>query len=112
MEVAGYTALSRQQSLLIEMDLIANNIANANTTGFRQQGLIFSEFIRMADGDESVAMSAARVRKTSFAAGSIEPTGGTYDLAIHGPGFFLVQTPNGERLTRAGCSCPMAPARW
>ena len=64
METAGYVALSRQGSLLREMRVIANNIANANTTGFRQEGMIFSEYVRRADGDTPVAMSTGRVRNT------------------------------------------------
>jgi flagellar basal-body rod protein FlgF len=108
METAGYTALSRQASLLREMQVIANNIANANTTGFRQEGVIFSEYVTEGDGMPAVAMAAGRVRNTSFAQGELERTGGTYDLAIEGDGFFLVATPQGERLTRAGAFSPSA----
>lgn len=106
MESAGYAALSRLSGLKREMQVIANNIANANTTGFRQQGIIFSEYIREADAGASVAMSAARVRNTSFAQGTLEQTNGTFDMAIEGDGFFLIATPNGQRLTRAGSFTP------
>ena len=102
METAGYAALARQTGLMREMRIIANNIANANTTGFRQEGMLFSEFIREADGGVGVAMAAGRVRNTSFLQGTLEQTGGRLDLAIEGDGFFLVGTPGGERLTRAG----------
>ena len=106
MEIAGYTTLARQAGLMREMQLIANNIANVNTTGFRQQGLIFSEYIeRSADGD-GVAMAAGRVKNTSFLPGTMSRTGGQFDFAIEGGGFFLVQTPDGERLTRAGAFSP------
>lgn len=108
METAGYAALSRQLGLMREMQIVANNIANANTTGFRQQGVIFSEYIERADGDVSVAMSTARARKTSFEQGTLEMTGGTFDVAIEGDGFFLVQAPGGPRLTRAGAFTPSA----
>ena len=102
MESAGYTALARQTGLMREMRVIANNIANANTTGFRQEGVLFSEFVRRADGGASVAMAAARVRNTSFEQGTLEQTGGSLDFAIEGDGFFMVETPQGQRLTRAG----------
>lgn len=108
METAGYTALSRQTGLMREMRVIANNIANANTTGFRQQGMIFSEYVRRADGDIAVAMSSAQVRQTSFDQGVLEQTGSAFDLAIEGEGFFMVQSPQGERLTRAGAFVPSA----
>lgn len=102
METAGYTTLSRQTGLLREMRIIANNIANANTTGFRQEGMMFSEYVREADGGASVAMSAARVPLTAQTQGTLEQTGGIYDFAIEGDGFFLIGAPEGERLTRAG----------
>lgn len=108
METAGYTALSRQSGLMREMQVIANNIANANTTGYRQQGVIFSEYITEGDGMPAIAMSDARVRNTSFMQGTLEQTGGAFDMAIEGEGFFLVQAPEGPRLTRAGAFSPSA----
>jgi flagellar basal-body rod protein FlgF len=108
MDSAGYTTLTRQSGLMREMQIIANNIANANTTGFRQQGLIFSEYIQRAGGDASVSMAAARVRNTSFMPGTLQSTGSQFDFAIEGEGFFLVETPEGERLTRAGAFTPSA----
>ena len=101
METTGYTTLSRQQGLLREMQMIANNVANAATTGYRQQGIIFSEYVRDTR-EGSVSMSAAHVHNTSFAQGTLTRTGGQLDLALEGDGFFMVQTPQGERLTRAG----------
>lgn len=108
METAGYTALSRQSSLMREMQVIANNIANANTTGFRQEGVIFSEYVTEGDGKTGVAMAAGRVGTTSMAQGNLEMTGGMYDLAIEGDGFFLIEAPGGQRLTRAGAFSPSA----
>jgi len=102
MGLTDYTTLSRQQGLMREMRMIANNIANQATTGYRQQGVIFSEYVRRTDEAGSVSMSAAQVRDSSFAQGGLTRTGGQLDLAIEGDGFFLVQTPQGERLTRNG----------
>jgi flagellar basal-body rod protein FlgF len=106
METAGYTALSRQSGLMREMRVIANNIANANTTGFRQQGVIFAEYLQEGDGLRAISMADARVRNTSWAQGTLEQTGSAYDAAIEGEGFFLVETPGGPRLTRAGAFSP------
>lgn len=108
METAGYTALSRQTSLMREMQVIANNIANANTTGYRQEGVIFSEFVAEGDGMAAVSMGAGRIGSTSFRQGTLEQTGGLYDLAIEGDGFFLVEAGDGQRLTRAGAFSPSA----
>lgn len=103
MDNAGYTALTRQNGLLRELHLLANNIANASTTGFRREGLLFSEFVRRLDGVEApLSMAAANARQTYLTQGALTQTGGTLDLAIEGDGFFLVETPQGERLTRAG----------
>lgn len=102
MENAGYTTLTRQSGLIREMQVVANNIANAATTGFRQEGLVFSEHVTAIDGAPSLSMAGATVRNTSMLQGALTQTGGQLDFAIEGDGFFLIETPNGERLTRAG----------
>jgi flagellar basal-body rod protein FlgF len=102
MESAGYTTLTRQSGLLRELQVVANNIANAATTGYRQEGLIFSEFVKRTEGGPSLSMARGNVRMTSMLQGPLTPTGGMLDLAIEGDGFFLIETPAGERLTRAG----------
>lgn len=102
MENAGYTTLTRQSGLLREMQVVANNIANAATTGYRQEGLIFSEYVQRVEGGESLSMAHGNVRNTSMLQGTLTQTGGTLDMAIEGDGYFLIETPSGERLTRAG----------
>lgn len=104
----AYVTLSRQSGLLNEMRLVANNIANANTTGYRQQGLVFSEFVRDLPGGPSLSLSRAQVRSTSLQQGVLTETGGTFDFAIEGDGFFMIETPAGNRLTRAGSFSPSA----
>ena len=107
MENATYAALTRQTGLMAEMRAVATNIANANTTGYRAEGVIYSEFIAALGYDSpSLSMAAARVRDTSYAQGGLEHTGSPFDLAIQGDGFFMVQTPQGQRLTRAGAFTP------
>lgn len=97
-----YTTLTRQTGLLAEMQVIANNIANATTTGYRQEGVIFAEYVRRGGGGPSLSMARATAHATSLQQGALSETGGRFDLAIEGQGFFLVETPAGERLTRAG----------
>ncbi|TNJ42270.1 flagellar hook-basal body complex protein [Phaeobacter sp. B1627] len=104
----GYTTLSRQSGLLNEMRVVANNIANSATSGFRSEGLIFSEYVQSAPGQESLSMGRANIRNTSLEQGTLSQTNGTYDLAIEGDGFFMVETPVGNRLTRAGNFTPNA----
>jgi flagellar basal-body rod protein FlgF len=103
MDNAAYTLLTRQSGLLSELRAVANNVANANTGGFRAEGVIFSEHVAALGRDApSLSMAAARVRETSMTPGGHAETGGPLDLAIAGDGFFLVATPDGDRLTRAG----------
>ncbi len=90
------------------MQIVANNIANVATTGFRQEGLVFSEYVQALRGDTSLSMASAQVRNTSTMQGALTQTAGTFDLAIEGDGYFLVETPRGERLTRAGNFSPDA----
>jgi flagellar basal-body rod protein FlgF len=91
-----------------ELQMIANNIANAATTGYRQEGLLFSEFVQVGEAGASISMAHAGVRNTSMEQGTLTQTNGTFDLAIEGDGFFLLQTPDGDRLTRAGSFSPNA----
>lgn len=102
MDLAGYTTLTRQSGLLREMQVVANNIANSATTGFRQEGLIFGEYIQRTDGGASVSMATANIGQTLQVQGAPASTGNELDFAIEGDGFFLIETPMGERLTRAG----------
>ncbi|AVO38547.1 flagellar hook-basal body complex protein [Pukyongiella litopenaei] len=108
MENAGYVVLSRQSGLIDEMRVVANNIANAATTGYRQEGLVFSEYVDAGEGRSSLSMAEANIRNTSRAQGALTETGGAFDLAIEGDGYFLIETPGGERLTRAGSFAPNA----
>ena len=107
MDTAGYTAITRLSGLKNEMQAIANNIANVSTTGFRKEGLIFSEFISdLGTQEDSLSMAYANVRHTNEAQGPLTQTGGSLDFAIEGNGFFLIETPEGDMLTRNGAFTP------
>ncbi len=109
MDTTSYVAITRQSGLLNEMQTIANNIANAATTGYRSEGLVFSEYVQQGgEGSSSVSMATARAHITSDVQGGLSKTGGDFDLAIEGDGFFMVETLNGPRLTRAGGFAPDA----
>ncbi|MGR3631667.1 MAG: flagellar hook-basal body complex protein [Limimaricola soesokkakensis] len=107
MENAGYATLTRQSGLMAQMRMVANNVANAATTGYRAEGMIFAEHVAATgDGQPSLSMASASVRMTDATQGTLSRTGGAFDLAIEGPGFFLVGTPAGDRLSRAGAFTP------
>lgn len=108
MSNSTYTTITRQSGLMREMRLIANNIANSATSGFRQEGIVFSEYVKSLDGAPSLSMGQGNARHTSLEQGGLTQTGGQFDWAIEGEGFFLVETPAGDRLTRAGTFSPNA----
>ncbi len=103
METAGYVTLSRQTGLWKEMQVVANNVANISTTGFRREGVVFTEMVQALPNEGGgVAMAAARARFSDPTQGNVSQTGNPMDLAIQGRGYFMVETPEGNRLTRAG----------
>ncbi len=103
MDNAGYAALSRQSGLMREMQVVANNMANMASTGYRREGVVFAEVVQALDnGRPSLSMGAARASFASEMQGALTRTGRPLDLAIEGEGYFLVGTPDGQMLTRAG----------
>lgn len=107
MDNAGYTTLTRQAGLLREMQTVANNLANISTTGFRKEGIIFAEHVKALDGEQSsLSMATGNVRLTMQQQGTLTQTNGSFDFAIEGEGFFMIETPDGEKLTRAGSFTP------
>ncbi|WP_343080505.1 flagellar hook-basal body complex protein [Ostreiculturibacter nitratireducens] len=107
MDNAFYTTLNRQSGLMYEMRAVANNIANLSTTGFRKEGVIFAEHVaEMEDAEPSLSMAAASGRVINLQQGPLTETNGAFDFAIEGEGFFLVDTPEGHQLTRAGAFTP------
>lgn len=109
MDNAAYTTLSRQTGLKRSLQAVAHNIANISTTGYRREDVIFAEHVRaLGRSGDALALTHATVRHASQAQGPLEQTGGSFDFAIDGEGFFTVETPQGLRLTRAGSFMPDA----
>lgn len=109
MDNAIYASLSRQSGLMAEMRVVANNIANANTTGYRREGVIFAEHLAALDRQgDTLSMAHARGRLLDLRQGGLTQTNNSMDLAIEGEGFFLLEAPEGLRLTRAGAFTPSA----
>ncbi len=103
MENSLYVGLSAQVALEERMALIANNVANINTPGYRGQNAVFKEFIsdqpRMKE-DVSLVYDIGQYQVTS--PGPIKQTGAPLDVALVGPGYFGVGTNDGVQFTRAG----------
>ena len=109
MENTLLIGLSRQVTLERQMDVVANNIANVNTTGFKADRSVFEEYLMpVAHEDNFVGrdrrLSYVQDRATfhDFSSGPSEQTKNPLDVAIDGGGFLVVQTPAGERYTRDG----------
>lgn len=105
------------------VETIANNVANANTAGFKRDQMVFKEYLTALDKGHydidlpnrefaprdfyhSYGAESAKVKVdgtyTDFSQGQLTPTSNQFDFALHGPGFFEVLGPNGVRYTRQG----------
>lgn len=107
METSILVALSRQDTLARQLDIVANNLANMNTTGFKAESVMFTEYLMHAGlgaagtGDAIAFVHDIGTLRDS-ADGKLEQTGGDLDVAIEGDGHLVVATPEGERYTRNG----------
>lgn len=103
MENGIYIALSRQAAVQREMDVIANNVANANTDGYKREQVMFREYIEKPKFRETYSFVDDVGTARDMTPGDIKVTNRLFDLNIgQANGFFAVQTPMGERYTRHG----------
>ena len=102
MENTNYVALSHQMALQRQMDIIAHNIANVNTSAFKSDAPLFEAFVIAAGPNSKISFVRDFGTLTDFATGPIEHTGNTFDVALQGPGFFVIDTPQGRKYTRDG----------
>src|SRR3984893_17887467 len=109
MENTLLVGLSRQMVLERQMDVVANNVANVNTNGFKADNSLFEEYLNSGAHEDNFI---GRDRRVSYvqdrgtfkdlSQGPTEQTKNPLDVAIDGGGFLAVQTPAGERYTRDG----------
>jgi flagellar basal-body rod protein FlgF len=106
MDNAMYIGLSKQILLQRELDIVANNLANVDTTGFKVEDMVVatdSATPAMSVGvTQPVKLAIDNGVARDFTQGSMTQTGAPLDLAINGTGFFQVQTAAGVRFTRDG----------
>ena len=110
MENALLVGLSRQMALTHELDVIANNIANIDTTGFKSDNAMFEQYIMPRASDQSFGGPDRRISYVEdrrswidMSQGPIQHTGNPLDVAIDGAGYLVVQSANGQqRYTRNG----------
>lgn len=114
-----YIAASAGIKQARKMEMIAQNLANVNNTGYKKDALVFKEMMPPfppdsgLDAGKNILLSPDKSNKnvsyvgitdqyTDFSTGGIKKTGGVLDIALDGEGFFKVQTPDGPRYTRNG----------
>ncbi len=109
MQNALLIGLSRQALLERQLDVVANNIANVNTNGFKADQSLFEEYLisgahedNFVGRDRRVSYVQDRGTYRDMSQGPVEQTKNPLDVAINGNGYLVVQTPAGERYTRDG----------
>ncbi len=107
MQNTMYIALSRQAALQRQLDVVANNMANTNTMGFKGEQMLFREFLvptrsseRAMGGKLSFVQDVGVLRDTRE--GPLTKTDNPLDFAIHGDGYFQIETEAGMRYSRNG----------
>ena len=101
-------ALSRLSAQQRAMDVVAGNLANASTPGYRAERTVFADWLLREPaaaepaGGRTIAFTQTRATYRDRTGGTLTQTGNPLDLALSGDGWFTVQTANGVRLTRAG----------
>lgn len=103
MENSIFVGLSRQVALQAQMATVSNNIANMSTPGYRTHNLVFTEYVEKMKGNpDPLSMVLDYGQYQDQAPGPLKQTGNNLDVAIHGKGWFGIQTADGVQYTRAG----------
>jgi flagellar basal-body rod protein FlgF len=107
MENATLIALSAQNGLRRRLEVVANNVANVNTVGFKRERLMMTPFVPPMGSDGAVRGGRpVFVRDLATiadqAAGHLQATGNLLDLGLRGDGYFVVDAPGGNRYSRDG----------
>lgn len=102
MENSLLIALSRQTVMQRHMETIANNIANASTSGFKGEQLMFVEFLAENTEGQTVSYVQDIALVRDFSEGEFVSTGNPLNMAIEGKGWFVIDTPDRRAYTRSG----------
>ena len=107
MDNTSYVALSRQTALWKQMEVVANNMANLNTAGFKAEEVMVAEKdVKTKSDTTPFGRQIAYVHDLGTVRdpkeGPLSKTGAPLDVAIHGSGYFTLDSPSGARYSRAG----------
>ena len=102
MQNSEYISLSLQTALRVQMDVVANNLANMNTTAYKAEHTLFKEYMVKTDDGEDVSFVQDWGLSRDTTAGKLDTTGNPLDIAINGDGYFVIESPDGNEYTRNG----------
>ncbi len=102
MENTVFVSLSHQMALKRQMEIIANNIANQSTNSFKSEKALFEEYLLPTSGGKEVSYVQDYGTLRNTEEGTFQTTNNSFDMAIHGRGYFVLETPFGNRFTRNG----------
>jgi len=106
MDQISALAASGMRARMQSLDMLANNIANASSSGYKGDHEFYSLFTSEAASDDSLEPATTQPlidrQWTDFSQGLLEPTGNPLDFGLSGKGFFTVQGPSGPLYTRNG----------
>jgi flagellar basal-body rod protein FlgF len=103
-----YGAISGSSAMMKQLDVLSNNLANVNTPGFKKDTISFRAIMASTlpqgaeDTGEEIPSLTTETYSIDFSAGPVKVTDNTFDLALNGDGFFVVNTPQGKAYTRQG----------
>lgn len=100
----AYVALTGMRARIDQLDRVAADLANVNTAGYKSERVttLAAERPDFGNALQTAVDVVAAQGRLDMRSGALSPTGRDLDLALEGRGFFVVQTPAGERLTRNG----------
>lgn len=102
MNAGMYAALTGNLSAQRRLDVISNNLANANSTGFKADQIQFESVLANVKNSTQGPVFSNDRYSTDFTAGTLQRTDNALDVALEGDGFFTVNTPQGTAYTRQG----------
>lgn len=106
MDNSIYITLSRQVALFRDMEVTANNIANADTPGYNSEKLLFADYLVRDEDQKKNFFANDPISYRDTTGGSFKTTNNPFDVAINGRAYFQLQTPMGTRFTKAGNFLP------
>jgi flagellar basal-body rod protein FlgF len=102
MDTTTYVALSGEAARDQEMAVLANNIANMSTPGFKAERMMFAEYLALSPGGNAISYVTQAGNNHDMSQGPVNQTGNPLDIALNGEGWLAVTTPDGTSYTRSG----------